>query len=291
MMAKIKKSGIKYTRQEKILLPIFHFILIFFAIYEVMPFVFVLFNSFKGVDEYYISAIRFPIGFRFENYVKAFSITYKNTNVMGMFVNTVLFVITFLFGTMSSSIMTAYTLSRFKFFGRGFLYGIAITVQVIPIFGSLGASYQVLSALNMVDNMWTLWISGANGFTFTFLIVFSYFENIDKAYSEAAKIDGAGNVTVFLRIMVPMVMPAIMPMGLSSIIALWNDYSTPLVFLPNHPTLSTGIYNLKSLTAYVEGGVTTYFAAIVLAMIPVLIIFVLCQKKIFKINVDGGVKG
>lgn len=290
-MAIFKKKGTKYTNQERILLPIFHFVLLFFAVYELLPFVFVIINSFKGVDEYYVSAINFPKGFEIRNYLKAFSITYKNTNVLGMFFNTVFFVVSFSFGAMSSSIMTAYVLSRFRFLGRGFLYGLAVTIQVIPVFGTLGASYQVLNTLGMVDNIWLLWISGANGFTFTFLIVFSYFENIDTAYSEAAKVDGAGNFTIFIKIMVPMVMPAVMTMWLSNFIALWNDYSTPLIFLPNHPTLSTGIYNLKSLTAYIEGGVTTYFAAVVLAMIPILLLFATFQKKIFKINVDGGIKG
>ena len=290
-MSIFKKKGTKYTNQERILLPIFHFVLLFFAVYELLPFVFVIINSFKGVDEYYVSAINFPKGFEIRNYLKAFSITYKNTNVLGMFFNTVFFVVSFSFGAMSSSIMTAYVLSRFRFLGRGFLYGLAVTIQVIPVFGTLGASYQVLNTLGMVDNIWLLWISGANGFTFTFLIVFSYFENIDTAYSEAAKVDGAGNFTIFIKIMVPMVMPAVMTMWLSNFIALWNDYSTPLIFLPNHPTLSTGIYNLKSLTAYIEGGVTTYFAAVVLAMIPILLLFATFQKKIFKINVDGGIKG
>lgn len=290
-MKTIKKKGTKYTKQEKILLPIFHFILLFFAIYELLPFVFVIINSFKGVDEYYVSAIKLPVGFEFKNYIKAFDITYKNTNVIGMFFNTLFFVITFSFGSMSSSIITAYVLSRFRFLGRGFLYGLSVTIQVIPVFGTLGASYQVLNVLGMIDNIWLLWISGANGFTFTFLIVFSYFENIDSAYAEAAKMDGAGNFTIFIRVMVPMAIPAVMTMWLSNFIALWNDYSTPLIFLPNHPTLSTGIYNLKSLTAYIEGGVTTYFAAIVLAMIPILLLFIAFQKRIFKINVDGGIKG
>lgn len=290
-MGKIKRKGTRYTRQEKILLPIFHFILLFFALYELLPFVFVILNSFKTVDEYYVSAVKLPMHIEFANYLRAFSITYKNTNVFGMFFNTVFYVITFSFGTMASSIVTAYTLSRFKFFGRGLLYGMAITIQVIPLFGTMGAAYKIMNDLNMIDNMFVLWISGANGFTYTFLIVFSYFENIDRAYSEAAKIDGAGNFTIFAKIMVPMVMPAIMTMWLGTFIALWNDYSTPLIFLPNHPTLSTGIYNLRSLTAYIKGGVTTYFSAMVLAMIPVMLIFALCQKKLFKIKVDGGVKG
>ena len=94
-MAIFKKKGTKYTNQERILLPIFHFVLLFFAVYELLPFVFVIINSFKGVDEYYVSAINFPKGFEIKNYLKAFRITYKNTNVLGMFFNSVFFVVSF----------------------------------------------------------------------------------------------------------------------------------------------------------------------------------------------------
>ena len=70
-----------------------------------------------------------------------------------------------------------------------------------------------------------------------------------------------------------------------------GDYTTPLIYMPSHPTLSTGIYNLQKLSAYMDGGMTAFFAAIIISMIPILLIFTLTQRKIFSINVEGGIKG
>ena len=136
-----------------------------------------------------------------------------------------------------------------------------------------------------------MWISCLNGFDYTFLIIYSYFVNVDSAYAEAAKMDGASNLVIFIKIMIPMVFPSILVMWLSNVIKLWNDYTTPLIYMPSHPTLSTGIYNLQKLSAYMDGGMTAFFAAIIISMLPILLIFTLTQRKIFSINVEGGIKG
>lgn len=280
-----------YTRQEKILLPIFHLILVVFAIWAMLPVYLALINSVKPLDAYYSSPMGLPTALQFSNYANALTITYRNNNILQMFVNTMIFVVTFLFANMFSSICTAYVLSKFKFFGRNFLYGLAIVIQIIPIYGTQTAAYMFCDRIGLVDNIWFLWITAANGFDYTFLIVFSYFENIDKNYFEAAKMDGAGNFVIFAKIMVPMVMPSILVMGLSNVIGLWNDYSTALLFLPTHPTIGTGIYALYDLASRITDGPVIYFAAIIISIIPVTLVYIFTQKAIFKISLEGGLKG
>lgn len=288
---KLKNRWKSYTRQERILLPVFHAILIIFAVWAMLPVFFAVLNSVKTLDAYYASPMGFPTELQLSNFVNAMQITYRNNTVLKMFFNTVIFVVTFLFANMFSSLCTAYILSKFKFFGRNFLYALAIIIQIIPVYGTQTAAYMFCDQIGLVDNLWGLWITAANGFDYTFLIVFSYFEGIDKNYSEAAKMDGAGNFTIFAKIMTPMVMPSILVMGLSNLVGLWNDYSTALIFLPNHPTISTGIYALYDLSSRLKDGAVIYFAAIVIAIIPITIIYILTQKAIFKISLDGGLKG
>lgn len=290
---KLKNRWKAYTRQERILLPVFHAILIIFAVWAMLPVFFAVLNSVKTLDAYYASPMRFPTATQLQlsNFVNAMQITYRNNTVLEMFFNTVIFVVTFLFANMFSSLCTAYILSKFKFRGRNFLYALAIIIQIIPVYGTQTAAYMFCDQIGLVDNIWGLWITAANGFDYTFLIVFSYFEGIDKNYSEAAKMDGAGNFTIFAKIMTPMVMPSILVMGLSNLVGLWNDYSTALIFLPNHPTISTGIYALYDLSSRLKDGAVIYFAAIVIAIIPITIIYILTQKAIFKISLDGGLKG
>ena len=188
-----------YTRQERILLPVFHAILLLFAIWAMLPVFFAVLNSFKTLDAYYASPMGFPVELQLSNFVNAMQITYRNNTVLQMFFNTVIFVATFLFANQFSSLCTAYILSKFKFKGRNFLYALAIIIQIIPVYGTQTAAYMFCEQIGLVDNLWGLWITAANGFDYTFLIVYSYFEGIDKNYSEAAKMDGAGNFTIFAR--------------------------------------------------------------------------------------------
>lgn len=283
----------QYSKQEKIVLPLFHLLLLILAAYMVLPLLFAILNSFKSIEAYYQNSMAFPAWseIKWSNYVNALHLTYRNTSVLGMFGNTIYFVVTFCIGNVGSSMCCAYVLSRFQFRGRNFLYALAITIQIIPVFGTTGAAYMVMDDYDLIDNIWMIWITGASGFDYMFLIFYSYFVNVAGTYAEAAEIDGAGNFRIFWQIMVPMVLPAVFTMILSTVMGLWNDYATALLYLPSHPTLATGIYNLKSLAAYQEGGLTTYFAAIVIAMIPILLMFFFGQVRILKINVDGGVKG
>jgi ABC-type glycerol-3-phosphate transport system permease component len=248
-------------------------------------------NSLKEVTEYNRDAISFPNYLEWKNYAYAFKLEYRNTNVIGMFFNTVIYVATFSTASMVSSLMCAYALSRFKFRGRTFLYSLAVCIQIIPIFGSLGSSYLLTYNLGILDNKWLMWVSCLNGFDYTFLIIYSYFINVDSAYAEAARMDGANNVVIFVKIMIPMVFPSILVMWLSNVIKLWNDYTTPLIYLPSHPTLATGIKSLEALSIRSEGDMTAFFAAIIISMIPILLIFTITQRKIFNINVEGGIKG
>ena len=283
----------EYTKQEKIVLPIFYLFLLFLAAYMVLPLLFAILNSFKSSEMYYANSMSFPAWeeIQWSNYLNAFNLTYRNTSVFGMFGNTIWFVISFCFGNVASSLMCAYVLSRFKFRGRNFLYGLAITIQIIPVFGTTGAGYMVLDSYCLIDNLALIWITGASGFDYMFLIFYSYFVTVASTYAEAAEIDGASNFRVFVQIMIPMVLPAVFTMILGNVLSLWNDYATPLLYLPTHPTLATGIYNLKSLAPFQKGGITSYFAAIVISMIPILLMFFFGQVRILKINIDGGIKG
>lgn len=280
-----------FTRQEKIVLPITYLFLLILAIWVLLPPFFCLINSFKTIQEFDKDALSFPTSLHWENYKNAFAMTYRNTNLIGMFFNSVIFTITFSIGNVGSSCLAAYVLCKYRFRGRKLIYGVAIVVQILPIFGSGGAGYKLVSDLGLTDNLWLLWITGCNGFDYTFLIVYSYFENVSWDYSEAAQIDGAGNFFIFLRIMLPMVSPAVLTMWLSCVVGLWSDYMTPLMYLQYTPTLATGLYNLKTLASFTKGGRVTYFAALIIACIPIIILYVLLQKKIFSINMEGGIKG
>lgn len=290
MYKRMESRWKKFTGQEKIILPLMHLFLLILSIWVLLPMIYVFFNSFKSVKEFNDSTLALPKVWAWKNYANAFSLTYRNTDILGMFANSLIFTLTFSVANVFSSCMSAYILSKYSFRGRKIIYSVAIVVQILPLFGTAGAGYLLASNLGIVDNIWLMWITACGGFDYTFLIVYSYFKNVSWDYAEAAFIDGAGNFYVFLRIMLPMVSPAVFTMWLSAVISLWGDYMTPMIYLQSHPTLSAGLYNLKTLSAFTEGGTTMYFAALIISVIPVLILYVFTQNKIFSINLEGGIK-
>ena len=186
-----------FNRQERIILPIVHLVLMILAIWVLLPPIFCLINSFKTVQEFNNDALSLPTVWQWVNYKNAFEMTYRNTNLIQMFLNSLIFTLTFSLGNIGSSCLAAYVLCKYRFRGRKVIYAVAIIVQILPIFGGGGASYKLVSDLGLTDNLWLLWITGCNGFDYTFLIVYSYFENVSWEYSEAAQIDGAGNFYIY----------------------------------------------------------------------------------------------
>jgi ABC-type glycerol-3-phosphate transport system permease component len=122
------------------------------------------------------------------------------------------------------------------------------------------------------------------------MIYYSYFQNISWSYAEAVFIDGGGHWTVFLKIMLPQAMPITSAMVIIACIGAWNDYMTPLLYLPDYPTLATGLYKMstESLTA---NNKPMYFAAILVSAMPMFAIFMIFQEKIMTSVSIGGLKG
>ena len=288
---RIKARWRQYSLQERIVIPLVYVFLLVMAFKVLLPIFYVLMNSLKAVREFNDSAVAFPKTLEWANYARAIVLEYRNTNVVGMFFNSIFYTVSYSVANTFSSCMAAYILSKYHFKARGFIYSLAIAVQLIPIFGNAGASFRLVSDLGLINHMSLMWITALGGFDYTFLIVYSYFQNVSWTYAEAAFIDGASNWYTFTRIMLPMVLPAILTMWLSNVIALWSDFSTPMIYLQDTPTLASGLYNMKSRAPFVEGGITTYFAALIISIIPIVALYTVLQKQLLDVNVDGGIKG
>lgn len=126
----------KFTGQEKIILPLMHLFLLILSIWVLLPMIYVFFNSFKSVKEFNDSTLALPKVWAWKNYANAFSLTYRNTDILGMFANSLIFTLTFSVANVFSSCMSAYILSKYSFRGRKIIYSVAIVVQILPLFGT-----------------------------------------------------------------------------------------------------------------------------------------------------------
>ena len=160
--------------------------------------------------------------------------------------------------------------------------------MLIPDLGSRSVIYKMYVDLHMIDT-WFILIQYATPFGMMFLITYSLFKTVSKTYAEAAKIDGASELRIFLQIMIPMAKGCIGMMMVVSAIGAWNDYYTPYMYLPSVKTLALGLQELTE-QAQTYSNFTELYAAMVVAILPVLILFICMRDTIINNAVAGGLK-
>ena len=159
--------------------------------------------------------------------------------------------------------------------------------MIIPIYGSGVATYKLMHQLNMVNSP-LFCLQGLNNMCH--LMIYAFFSSISWTYAEAAMLDGAGHFKIFTKIMLPMVWPALCVILINSIMGGWNDYMTSMVYMTEYPSLAFGLYVYESLSKY-NANKPVYFAGVVIAMIPPMILYYAMQNTIMEKVHFGGLKG
>ena len=161
-------------------------------------------------------------------------------------------------------------------------------LMALPIVGTTVSEIQMtqnLGIYNTIPGMWFLKF----GFTGMYTLIFhAMFKGLPNEYVEAAYMDGAGNFSIFRRIMLPLAMNTMSVVFILTFVAFWSDYTTPLYFLPDHPTLALSLLNFTELSSTTE---TMQMAACVLLCIPSLILFASFTEKFTNNLQVGGIKG
>lgn len=278
----------KKTQAEKTILTIVFVIFVIYAFSLIFPFVWALLNSFKTSAEFFASQqfLSLPKEWTFENYTRVLS----EYDIPIMFLRSVYITVVGAFLGVMISAMAAYVVSRYDFKFRNLVYTIAIAVMVVPTVGSLSATFKLLNDLGMYNNLWTFPIMYAGGFGFGFLLLYAYFKNIPWEYAEAAYVDGASDFGVFFRIMLPQAKPGLIALGVIFGISIWNDFFAPFMFIPDRQTIAVGLQDIVNIMQY-RAEWPMLFAAMIIAVIPVIIVFGIFQKTIMENTVAGGLKG
>lgn len=282
---------------RKIVLTIVFVIFVLYALSLVYPFVWAFFNSLKTHVEYDLDSFSLPKSWLFSNYIEAFdyiklmnTATLTETKFFGLFFNSLWFTL----GTTSvhliSCTMTAYVVSKYNFKLKNFIYSLAIFIMLIPIVGNLPATNLLYSMLG-IKNSPLIIVAYTGGFGFNFIILYGFFKNVSWSYAEAGFIDGATNLKVFLFVMIPQAMPAILSLFIITAIGQWNDYMTPLLFLRDYPTLASGLFFFKEKMLNIGANYPVYFAGILLSTLPILILYICFSETIMTNTVAGGLKG
>lgn len=250
-------------------------------------------NSLKGNLEFFEDMMSPPKRWLFSNYIKAFSlIEFDGVNFIAMFINSIWFALGSAILSTLSHAVTGYIFAKYNFFGKRMFFNFVIFTIALPVVGTLPSLYQIVNSLGLNDSPLFL-ITALGGFGSNFLITYAFFKSMDRTYMEAARIDGASHSSIFWRIMLPQAAPMLFSIGLLSFIGQWNNYETPLLMLSKMPTLATGLYQFsdKMIFAVGDASQTVYFAGILLASLPVVLLVIAFHEKIMENVSTGGIKG
>jgi multiple sugar transport system permease protein len=205
--------------------------------------------------------------------------------------NTLLVCVLGALGAVFSNAIIAYGFSRIRWRGRDLLFGLALATMMVPFPVLMVPLYGVFKGLSWIGTLKPLWVPAFFGNAFYIFLLRQFFRTIPEELSEAARIDGCSEWTIFWRIILPLSKPALAVVALFHFLWGWNDFMGPLLFLTRKHTftLALALQNYQSQ----GGGVQWHYlmAATVVIILPVLVLFFFTQKTFIQGIVTTGLKG
>jgi len=228
-----------------------------------------------------------PNKLMWQNYIDAWNIGGFGELVGNSLVNVVGVVVL----TLVVCAPAGYALARIRFPGRewvfyGFIFGLTIPIQAIII-----PLYQVLFGLGLINSMWGVTLAQvANGIPFGLFLMRSFFLGVPNELSEAARIDGANHFQILWRVFLPLSKPAIGALVIISALSTWNDFFLPLVVLisPDKQTLPLGLVRFASTYST---DFRLVFSGTVITFLPVILLYILTQRRFTEGLTQGALKG
>lgn len=257
-----------------------HAFLVLWALMVMLPLAWAVLTSFKTDAQIFFSPWSLPDTLHFENWSRA----WNEANIGGYFLNTLIVVSGSMIGTMLLGAMAAYVLARFEFPGNKAIYYLFVAGMSFPVFLALVPLFFVLknlAILNTYQGLILTYIGYSLPFTVFFLTAF--FRTLPTSIAEAAFIDGASHSRIFFHVMLPMAKPGLISIGIFNFLGQWNQYLLPVVLNqdPDKYVLTQGLASLAISQGY-KGDWSGLFAGLVIAMIPVLIVYAVFQSQIQK---------
>ena len=287
-----KSKVVKDSKQLKITKIIVFFIFTVYALSLLFPFVWMIYNSFKTNSEFFANVWALPVDISngLINFKYALSMEISDSTILEMTIRSVFLTIIGTFVGLASTSTVAYAVAKYKFPGRNLIYAVAISIMLIPTIGSTSATYKLINDLGLYDEYLALILLYSGGFGFQFLLLHGVFKSISWQYAEAAMIDGASDLKVFTKVMLPMATGTLVPLAILNAIGIWNDYFTPYLYLKGKPTLAVGLQSMVNQMEY-NANWPALFSLMLISMVPIIIIFTVFQKQIMANVTAGGLKG
>ncbi|WDF52821.1 carbohydrate ABC transporter permease [Paenibacillus sp. KACC 21273] len=267
---------------------ILEIVMIILSLLFLYPLILAIINSFKSFSEVMSDVIAMPQQFNFDNY----AYVWKYINYPRLFINNTIITLIGLIGIILFSSVAAYKLSRTQSKWSNMIYLLCIIPMLIPFQSIMLTVLQLAKNLHLSDSTWGLgilyWGFGAPLAVF---IYHGFVKGIPREVDESATIDGASGFKLFFLVIFPLLQSVTTTIIIIDVMWIWNDFLLPLLMVNGSPATKT-----LTLAAYTFVGQYTSdwqyaMTAMVMAVMPSIIVFVLLQKYIVRGVVAGAVKG
>lgn len=259
------------------------------AFFTLFPMVMAILGSFKTNAELTTGATLLPSIWKFSNYATA----WKQANFSRFTWNSLFVSTTVTIGTLLVASMSAYAVDRTRFPGKR-LY---VILQASTMFISIGAvvlrpQFDLMVKLGLNKSLWGVVLILISAHATVYFMLIGFFKAIPKDLDEAAYIDGCNFYTVYWRIILPLLRPALGVTALFTFRGAWNEYILPLVFTMTNPKLQTLTVGLANLRYGIGAAAETHLmmAGACLSFLPILVVYIIANKSFVQVTA-GSLKG
>ena len=243
-------------------------------------------SVFKGSSDIVGAPFALPRRLIFANLRNAWSAA----NFATLYINSVVITCVSVFGILVLEGMAAYAFARMRFRGRNLIFAVFLVGQFVPAQVIALPSFLEMSQLGLTDNRIALVLQYLSWAPFAVLFLRASFLAVPRELEEAARLDGAGRLTILVRVILPMTRSAFATVGTIYALWIWNDFLFPLVYLrsPANFTVPLGLANFQGLYTNFWGYLV---GAILIAVWPPLLVYLALSRQIQSRIAIGGIKG
>lgn len=231
---------------------------------------------------------KFESGFHFENYITA----WNAQNVSVFFANSLLYSVISCVGVLAISAPAAYVLSRWEFTGGKTLRIGLVTAMSVPVIMVIMPIYSLSVQWGIKGRVLLVILYILLRVPYTTIYLLDFFSTLSRTYEEAAYLDGCSGPKTFLKIMLPLVQPAIITVTIFNFMSVWNEFFMALIFTSSESMapVGVGLLNIINSMKY-TGQYGGMFAAVIIVFLPTFLLYIFLSEKIISGVTGGGVKG
>jgi ABC-type glycerol-3-phosphate transport system permease component len=254
-----------------------------FAVAMLVPYVWMVLLSFKQQKEIMAANTFLPETWTIQNYIKVFD----TVPMANWFVNSVIVACSATVIVLFTSTLVGFVFAKYKFRFKNIIFWFILGTMMVPPQTTMVSSFLLINELGLYDKLPALFIPGMV-WGFGIFLCRQFIEDLPDSLCEAALIDGASSFFIYLKIIVPLIRPAMGALGIFTFLMYWNEYMLPLLYInnPQNMTMSLAISFFSTQRTTDVGAI---MAAATLVMLPVAIVFLAFQKQFVKsIAMTGG---